>query len=360
MFETKIQDLLKEHVEEIMVVTDKNGGIVWVNDWFTKLTKYTFEEVKGKKPGSILQGEETSEATVKKMREAIAEGKSFNVNIVNYSKEKKKYWLNISCTPIYNDQNEIENFLAIERDITSEYDQNQNRLNKLIEEQQKLSAEKSELIQLMYVLAHDLKAPLNNIEGLVNISDIENKELKSMLSFEINRSKELIHKILSNDSRSSAKISLKAVNFSVFKIINKLVEINKNTIIHTKLKVSVHCPKEFTMFTDQILFTQIVENIFINAIKYSRPSTEIIFNVSEVDDTICLEISNETDMLEAWQLDNMFKPFQNFSMQITEQSSGIGSYIVKKYLTLLGGKIKAFKIEDRVYFQILISNASGN
>lgn len=354
MFETKIQDLLKEHVEEIMVVTDKNGGIVWVNDWFTKLTKYTFDEVKGKKPGSFLQGEETSKATVKKMRDAIQEGRGFNVNIVNYSKEKRKYWLNISCSPIYDEKNEIENFLAIERDITSEYDQNQNKLNKLIEEQQKLSAEKSELIQLMYVLAHDLKAPLNNIEGLVNISNIENIELKNMLSFEITRSKELINKILSNDSRSSAKISLKAVNFSIYNVINNLVEINKNACIDTKLKVSINCPEDITMHTDQILFTQIIENLFINAIKYSRPSTEIIFNVSENDETICLEISNETDMLEAWQLDNMFKPFQNFSLQITEQSSGIGSYIVKKYLTLIGGKIKAFKVDDRVYFQIFI------
>lgn len=57
MEDKRIQQIISSHIEEIIVITDKNGFIIWANEWFTKLTEYSLEEVQGKKPGSFLQGE---------------------------------------------------------------------------------------------------------------------------------------------------------------------------------------------------------------------------------------------------------------------------------------------------------------
>lgn len=111
--------LVARKTDNIVVVTDVEGKITWVNDAFSKLTAYSLEEVIGKTPGSFLQGPETNPETKKAMREAVLQQKSFNGEVYNYSKDGKGYWLSISITPMVNEENEIEGFIAIELDISS-------------------------------------------------------------------------------------------------------------------------------------------------------------------------------------------------------------------------------------------------
>lgn len=356
MEETRVQKLLRHHAEDIIIVTDKHGYIVWINDCFTRLTEYLFEEVKGKKPGSFLQGEESHASEIHKMREAISAGQGFNVNIVNYSKTGKKYWLNINCIPIFDDSHEIEHFVAIERDITSEYEQNQKKLNKLIEEQEKLSSEKSQLIEWVYALAHDLKAPLDNIERLSEILNTENKTALDLLQNEVSRSKDLIHKILPGRQNISKKINVEMSTFSVLEIIQKLTWANETSILDKKLKVHIDCPTKARLHSDRVLFTQIIENLFVNSLKYAAEASQVDFKVREERNTIIIILSNETDLLEDWQLKKLFEPFQNFNTQFTDQSKGMGLYIVKKYLGLIGGQIDVSKTDQRVFFEASINN----
>ncbi len=354
MLDLKVHELLKSYSEDAIVVTDKNGFVIWVNNWFTEFTGFTFEDVKGKKPGSALQGEETDQATVQKMRDAIAAGKGFNVNIINYTKSEKKYWLNINCSPVYDDNNELEYFIAIERDITSEYEKNQNKLNKLIGELQKVSSEKSELIELIYVLTHDLKSPLNNIGQLFEMIAAEEEEIGTMIRGEIARSKALINKILSNGSSKLEKVSLEIAEFNILGLIENLYHTNKVNLNKNKLTVAIKCSSAIRLSSDRILISQVLENLFINAIKYSNKSSQINFEVTNDSDNVEITISNETDLLEEWQLDKLFQPFQNFKTQSTGNSTGIGAFIVQKYLGLLEGTIDVTKIEDRVFFKITL------
>lgn len=356
MFENNFRDIIEKHMEEIMLVTDSNGLVVWANQWFTELTRYTLEEVKGKKPGDFLQGEETDEEAKRIMGEAVAKGEGFNVNVVNYTKKGEKYWLNISCSPIYNEDGVLEYFVAIERDITSEKNKNQERVEKLINEQQKLSDEKIELVKSIILLAHDLKSPLNNIQGLIGISDIQDERLKEMMLSEVKRSKALIDKILSNKNGDDDKIELHHTEFNLFDSILKLVKISEAALEDQSSlnEVSINCDRNLTIKTDKVLFMQIIENLFTNAVKYGEKGTEIIFDIEQVNDLITIEVSNETNTLEEWQLENLFNPFQNFSYDNNKDSNGIGAYIVKKHVNLLGGKIEPYLVKNRVYFKISI------
>lgn len=111
--------LVARETDNIVVVTDVEGKITWVNDAFSKLTGYTMEEVMGKTPGGILQGPGTDPKTKREMREAILSQKSYSGEVYNYSKDGNGYWLSISISPMLNEENEIEGFIAIELDITS-------------------------------------------------------------------------------------------------------------------------------------------------------------------------------------------------------------------------------------------------
>lgn len=110
--------LIAKRTTNAVVLTDALGRFEWVNDGFTRITEFTLPEVIGKTPGSILQGPETDPATVEFIREQLRKGEGFSVEIVNYSKSRRKYWLAIEVQPIRNEAEKIVGFMAIESDIT--------------------------------------------------------------------------------------------------------------------------------------------------------------------------------------------------------------------------------------------------
>ncbi|MEM6641788.1 MAG: PAS domain-containing protein [Bacteroidota bacterium] len=110
--------LVASKTDNAVIITNQNGLIEWVNEGFEHITEYKFEEVVGKKPGNFLQGEETTEEQVSKIREGLDSRKPFTSEIYNYSKSGKGYWLSLSITPIFDDAGKIEKYIAIETDIT--------------------------------------------------------------------------------------------------------------------------------------------------------------------------------------------------------------------------------------------------
>jgi PAS domain S-box-containing protein len=116
--EAKKLALVASRTDNIVIITDPKGRIEWVNDAFTRITEYRLDEVRGSTPGSFLQGPDTDEATVAYMREQLIRGLGFRVELINYNKAGRKYWLQIEVQPFYKDSGELAGFTAIESDIT--------------------------------------------------------------------------------------------------------------------------------------------------------------------------------------------------------------------------------------------------
>src|SRR5690606_11506568 len=74
----------------------------------------------GKRPGALLQGKDTDQATVNEMRQALVAAKSLNVDVLNYSKVNIAYWVRISCNPLLDDHGRLIGFIAIQTDVTKE------------------------------------------------------------------------------------------------------------------------------------------------------------------------------------------------------------------------------------------------
>lgn len=106
-----------------IIITDAARLITWVNDGFTTLTEYTFAEALGKKPGVLLQGAETDWKTILAMREAMSRAEGFEVEVVNYTKSKKMYWVHSKTDPIYGDDGVLKGFISIQTNITKRKDE---------------------------------------------------------------------------------------------------------------------------------------------------------------------------------------------------------------------------------------------
>lgn len=122
-----------------VVITDSNGNVEWVNEGFTRVSGYELSEVKGKKPGKMLQGPDTSRETVNKIREDLKRNNSFQAEILNYHKDGSSYWVDITCNPLRNDQGEIQGYMAIQSNVTMQ------KLNMIHLAQQQLVMEEMSL-----------------------------------------------------------------------------------------------------------------------------------------------------------------------------------------------------------------------
>ena len=110
--------LIAQETDNIVIITDQGGRIEWVNPAFTRCSGYTFDEVVGRKPGDILQGPDTDPETVRCISDALRAGQRIRTEIVNYTKDGRPYWLDMQVQPIFNEQGQIQQFIAIESDIT--------------------------------------------------------------------------------------------------------------------------------------------------------------------------------------------------------------------------------------------------
>jgi len=110
--------LVASHTTDVVIITDKNKRITWVNKAFNNLTGYSLEEVSGKSPGSFLQGEDTDKNVCLEIRNALSLSKPVHVEILNYDKFGRSYWLDLKIDPVFDETGEVIKFIAIEREIT--------------------------------------------------------------------------------------------------------------------------------------------------------------------------------------------------------------------------------------------------
>lgn len=99
------------------VRSDIEGRVVEINPAFSGLCGYTFEEIRGRKPGSLLQGPETTEDSVITLRKAISSRQACSVEMVNYHKNQTTYRVHIDLAPIFDEKRNLLGFEAIERKL---------------------------------------------------------------------------------------------------------------------------------------------------------------------------------------------------------------------------------------------------
>lgn len=123
----KLQLAIKQS-PNIVVITDVEGNIEYVNPAFEKITSYKSEEVLGKNP-RFLKSDLHDDAFYKNMWDTINRGDVWEGEFCNKSKTGKLIWEDATISPIKNSDGKITHFLGLKDDITEK-----KKLNLLLEE----------------------------------------------------------------------------------------------------------------------------------------------------------------------------------------------------------------------------------
>nr|AML78267.1 putative LOV domain-containing protein [Pteris vittata] len=126
-----------ERIEKNFVITDPrlpDNPIIFASDSFLELTEYTREEIIGRNC-RFLQGDDTDQKTVQRIRDAIREQRDITVQLLNYTKSGKRFWNLFHLQPMRDQKGELQYFIGVQLDGSEQLEPIQNRLSEKTEKE---------------------------------------------------------------------------------------------------------------------------------------------------------------------------------------------------------------------------------
>ncbi len=100
-----------------IIISRRDGTIIWVNEAFEQLSGYTRGEALGQNTCLLKSGQHPS-SFYKEMWETVLSGKRWRGELVNRRKDGSLYQEEMTITPVKNRSGDITHFIAIKLDIT--------------------------------------------------------------------------------------------------------------------------------------------------------------------------------------------------------------------------------------------------
>ena len=207
-----------------------------------------------------------------------------------------------------------------------------------------LETANAKLDRFFYSTSHDLRAPLNSMQGLVQLMEMSHdvKELHSyanLLKGRVQNMDNFIRKFSEYARSSRQEISLEIINLRHFVLEN--LE-NLNYYGHgDHVKRIVEIPESVLIETDSIRLQTVLGNLFSNAIKYqdySRSDNFLRVAYVQADYRHQIIVEDNGIGMSRDDLDRIFGMFFRVNRNI--EGTGLGLFIVKEALERIGGTIE--------------------
>lgn len=107
-----------EKTDNLVLITDVNGVISYVNDSWIRLSGFSEEELLGKKP-NIFSVQGKDEAVRTKMWDMLLSGQNYHDVIMDKNKNGEFYYVDFNITPIFGKDGRVEHFVLTGTDVSS-------------------------------------------------------------------------------------------------------------------------------------------------------------------------------------------------------------------------------------------------
>jgi PAS domain S-box-containing protein len=339
-----------DQVTEYAIFTlDKNG---YINSWNAgagRIKGYTDQEIIGQHLRIFFSDEAVA---LGKPEEGLLQARDlgyFKTQDWRRKKDGSLFWANVVLTAIYGHQGQLVGFTKITRDLTEE----KNAEDELRHKQDELLRVNQDLDNFIQIASHDLRAPINNIDGLVSgLLDI----LQDKVDPEIRTYIDLLQASVRRFRRTIKELT------EITKLNQVVGENHYERIyipgLYQEIQASLQegAAGPYFFYTDfqatELSFPlsklrSILYNLLSNAVKYASPDRpcEIRVGTWREGDYLILAIRDNGLGIRAQDQRQLFTMFRRFHPEV--EGTGIGLYTIKRILDAAGGRITCTSEENK-------------
>ena len=333
--------LAASETTDTIVIANENGEAVWANQAYLDLTGLSMGEVIGQKPDYLSIGPETDLNASSLMRKAIKNKESIKITILNYNKNKEKYWFELNITTVFDSNNNFINFIGVGRNVTQRIEK-EFELKRLLDV---TSSQNNKLYNFTHIVSHNVRSHTSNLSMVVdvieNTDDIEEKlsyfDLFKEGTEKLSESIEYLNEIITIQQKTNiekTKIQLKNE-------IEKTKMALSLAIKDSEIKITHTIPEDLVVTAIPAYLDSILLNLFTNAIKYKSPERKATLEISHeiIDNYTVINFKDNGLGLNlkknGHKIFGMYKTFHG-----NEDAKGIGLFITKNQLEAMDGKIE--------------------
>jgi len=219
--------------------------------------------------------------------------------------------------------------------------------------------------QFLSVLSHELKAPLNAIEGYLNIMK-EKQAGTDITAYEtmIERALERVEGMrnLTMDLLDFTKIRLDSRKDKI-KMVNlrETAKMSISTVkpyaIQKNISIKLETDEKIEFEADPYDMEIIFNNLLSNAVKYNRDNGKVTINISKTDEGVVINVSDNGIGMTEDESSQLFKEFVRIKNEKTKNitGSGLGLSIVRKISDIYHGKISVTsKPDEGTSFRVVL------
>ncbi|WP_353683773.1 HAMP domain-containing sensor histidine kinase [Thermodesulfovibrio sp. 3907-1M] len=199
------------------------------------------------------------------------------------------------------------------------------------------------------MFSHELKSPLNNIINLtklieLSIQEADEGKLKKYLSLVMSSAfylKTLINNTIEFGKINHGKSEVYPEEFNIVETLFEMVDLTKIMLGPKPVEVKFNYPLEsFYIVSDPVKIKQILLNIASNAAKFTKEGC-ITFSLFDSGDFVTITVEDTGKGIKDIELNRLFHPFCKLenSHERKCDSTGLGLYITRQLLNMLGGEI---------------------
>lgn len=325
-------DTAIESAANAIVITDRDGKIISVNQAFTRITGYTPEDAIGQKT-NILNSGRHPDLFFQNMWETILSGEVWKGEIENKRKDGSLYTEEMTITPVRQAGGEISHFIAIKQDITE-----QKKLQSQILQSQKIQS----IGTLAGGIAHDFNNILSIILGYASLLETRLEKNKKLLSNiktieqAADRGTALVRQILTFARKTNVLFESLDISESVHELISMLQQTFPRTITF-RVQIEDSIP---LIWADRSQIHQLLLNLYLNArdampdggtitlsaVRKTRAQVQERFPAAGRKAYVCVSISDTGEGIPKEMQRRVFDPF--FTTKDQGKGSGLGLSVV--------------------------------
>ena len=220
--------------------------------------------------------------------------------------------------------------------------------------------------ELVSNVSHDLRTPLTSIINYVNIlqkDDITDEERKDYLKILEKKSKKLkvlIDELFEMSKINSGKIELHKDKIDIVSLIHQVIGEYSSSCDDKNIEFKVESfSEEILMNLDGQLISRAIENIVINALKYSLNDTRVYVDIIKNQEFLTISFKNIANYSMEFDNDEIFERFArgDRSRNSNIEGSGLGLAIIKSIIEVHEGKVSIVREGDmfKIYIYIPLS-----